>query len=977
MPSQTAIQQASSSAPVSHTSSMSAVIGAVVGITVAFIIIVLVYLLLRYRKRKAARFPRIDVPNNEDQVETYHDRSSSALESSVTHDPTRAHSAEHLLRSPPSASRLAVASSPTSSRPLLPHIITKQLPSLPPPNEESQSALKYTRSILSAVSKRFTTTAPVFVPQSGSTAESTTSSFFPPPVHEEDRGMLSISRQHSLSISTLGRTSLVGSDSTKGSRIGTYPGMTINNTGVEEARRFPVRPVINQLAASTRGENVQPSVTIETSRQRARHVPRFPISPTVISPQTSLSSGSYATKGKSVVPLMIITENSGGGSVSESSLADTEDNISSHRTSKRLSEGKLRVEKERQRRRRPKTPSNPQGPRPRPLPSPPASSSLSAYNIPLPSASSGGSMISEALSSDRSVTVDSHFSTRTTVQGHVIRRRRPLPQTSPDARRSSFIFGPHVLVPLKSVHHRVASLLGVESRALEISALIQSQPDRLKEQEEFREPKLPLNSFESTSVGSQATPLVVLSRTEDDDANNSEQEHLEHNTASSSPQLEWALPVLSSLLSLPQVSPIVASTAPSSALIPDPTFDRAAALRPRTGQLEHALSLPSSLPSRHLDLQELINDDNHFFTSAVTSTRGPLPLTPSESLSARSAPETSSGNKSQRSPRRLPPEPLHLKHTRTEPSNEIPNTPGIQYLTVSEDLSVAPPPYSGRHIKVSKIQEKMPDQRLFSQEEVSLTEAVPGQSKKHLQTQTKSGSTKAFMRRSPQSIPVTPSEWRTSSTTQSLATSGRTPRTSERQDETAAEMLFELLDDSGSLSSTFSSDELTTIQPLSIPNKPNRTLLVPAPSLHSTMSHPRAFSASQASAVATRERQHSQRQLQRESVTRVPRISLIPENDVPQFTLSRLPPFLRMPPPPNIRPPSLPPIPAPASTKPISIRSKVWNAQRLVETTASTTTSTIDAPSMNRSRSNSAPHTTQSIHPPDTVSSHDSTFIAP
>ncbi|KAJ3927092.1 MAG: hypothetical protein NXY57DRAFT_965810 [Lentinula lateritia] len=968
MPSPSVVEQTSPSTPVSHQTGTSAAIGAVVAVVAVLVVFVLIFLVFRYRRRKAARFPRLDIWDGEDQPVGNQDQSGSVMESSATHDATvlsmRSRSAERLLQSPtktsstfPSAPKSAVAVSP---RLPLPPINTKQLPALPPPDEETQSALKYTKSILSAVSKRFTTSAPI--PQSGSTAESTTSSFFPRPIFDEDHRMLSISRQHSLRGTTT--PILTGPDAldpAKVSRIGTYPGVMTSKVDLQEARRFPAKPITRNLVAYPASENVQPPVTVEIARKKTQSPPPLPIQPsTTVSPHISSSSVSYSAKPKPLNALTIIPENSG----SRGKLDTEEINPSSNRTGKRVSGGKLRMEKEKQRRRRSKTPVTPQGPRPRPLPSPPASLSVSGYNTPLPSASSGGSSNSEALSSNGSVPI------KATVQGHVVRRRRPLPQTLPEARRSSLLLGSHILVPLRSVARGLsAGVDGVHSRALEISSIIQSQPERLKSasMRQDQEPKAPPSSFDSTC-------------SEDDD--DYKQELRDRNIASPSPQLEWDLPVLSSLLSVPTISLLDnALTAPSPDLLHVPTSNKPTPIRPRSGQPEHSRSLPSSLPSLNIVPQELADNSNNPSTSVSTSARGPLPPTPSAPLSARSAPETRSGDRSPRSPRRLPPEPLQLKHIRMESSKEITDASDAQYLTIPGDINVAPPPYSGRRFNPSIIpQPKAPAHRLFAQEAVPLSEAE--QSEQSQKDSSLLNSTRNFTRRTPQSIPATPSEWRTSPTALSLTTLGSIGQTPQDQDDTAAEMLFELLDDAGSPSSTATSHKSTTIRPLSIPKKSNRITSVPPPPRQSVMTHGKSLSASQDSAAAIRERSYPY-QPRQDSVTRVPRISLIPEDEaVPPLT-SRLlsprnpliiPPHPITPPPPL---PSLPPAPTPAPvvfspSKPRSIRSKVWNA-REINSRANALVDTQDgsrniATSISRSRSNSVPQrtdsqTTRTIYP--------------
>ncbi|KAJ4470552.1 hypothetical protein C8J55DRAFT_180224 [Lentinula edodes] len=983
MPSPTVVEQTSSSTPVSRQSGTSAAIGAVVAVVAVLVVFVLIFLVFRYRRRKAVRFPRLDIWDGEDQPVENRDQSGSVMESSATHDATilstRSRSAERLLQSPtktsstlPSASKSAVGVSP---RLPLPPINTKQLPALPPPDEETQSALKYTKSILSAVSKRFTTPAPI--PQSGSTAESTTSSFFPRPIFDEDHWMLSISRQHS----PRGTTTpiLTGSDAldpAKVSRIGTYPGVTTSKVELQEARRFPAKPITRNLVPYPASENVQPPVTVEISRKKNQSPPPLPTQPSMtVSPHISSSSVPYSAKRKSLNALTIIPENSG----SRGKLDTEEINPSSNRTGKRVSGGKLRMEKEKQRRRRSKTPVTPQGPRPRPLPSPPASLSVSGYNTPLPSASSAGSSNSEALSSNGSVpTVNSPFSIKATVQGHVVRRRRPLPQTLPEARRSSLLLGSHILVPLRSVPRGLsAGVDGVHSRALEISSIIQSQPERLKSasMRQDQEPKAPPSNSDSTCS---------------EDGDDYKQELRDRNIASPSPQLEWDLPVLSSLLSLPSIT-LSDNTlnAPSSALLPVPAPNKPRLLRPRSGQPEYSRSLPSSLPS--LSIVSADNNNNPS-TSVSTSTRGPLPPTPPAPLSARSAPETHSNDRSPRSPRRLPPEPLQLKHTRMELSKEITDVPDAQYLTIPGDLNVAPPPYSGRRFSPSMIpQPKAPAHRLFAQEADPLAEAEQiAQSQKDFSSP---NSTRNFTRRALQSIPATPSEWRTSSTALSLTTPGSIGQTPQHQDDTAAEMLFELLDDAGSISSTATSHTSTTIRPLSIPKKLNRILSVPPRPRQSAMTHGKSLSASQDSAAAMRERSYPQHSRQ-ESVTRVPRISLIPEDEaVPPITLtpSRLlsprnpliiPPHPITPPPPL---PSLPPAStvAPAvfsSSKPRSIRSKVWNAREInsranaLVDTQEGSRNIATASSISRSRSNSVPQRTDS-QTPRTIYPHTRTVI--
>ncbi|KAJ3851138.1 hypothetical protein EV368DRAFT_65988 [Lentinula lateritia] len=827
MPSPTVVEQTSSSTAVPHQSGTSAAIGAVVAVVVVLVIFVLVFLVFRYRKRKAPRFPRLDIWDGEDPAEN-RDQSGSVMESSATHDATvlsmRSRSAERLLQSPtktsstlPSVSKSAVAVSP---RLPLPPINTKQLPALPTPDEETQSALKYTKSIFSAVSKRFTTPAPI--PQSGSATESTTSSFFPRPIFDEDHRMLSISRQHSLRGTT---TPIVnGSDAldpAKVSRIGTYPGVSTSKVELQEARSFPTKPITRNLVPYPASEKVQPPVTVEISRKKNQSPPPLPTQPsTTVSPHISSSSVSYPAKRKSLNALTIIPENSG----SRGKLDTEEMNSSSNRTGKRVSGGKLRMEKERQRRRRSKTPVTPQGPRSRPLPLPPASLSVSGYHTPLPSASSGGSSNSETLSSNGSVpTVNSQISIKATVQGHTVRGRRPLPQTLPEARRSSLLLGSHILVPLRSFSRGLASVPGVDgvqSRALDISSIIQSQPERFKSayMRQDQEPKTPSSSSDSA-------------RTEDDD--DYKQELRDRNIASPSPQLEWDLPVLSSLLSLPSISlSDNALNAPSSALLPVPAPHKARPLRPRSGQLEYSRSLPSSLPSLSIILAD--NVDN-FSPSVSTSTRGPLPPTPPAPLSARSAPETHSGDRSPRSPRRLPPEPLQLKHTRMKLFKEITDAPYAQYLTIPGDLNLAPPPYSGRRFSPSTIpQPKAPPPRLFAQEAVPLAEA---EQTEQSQDPASLNSTRNFARRALQSIPATPSEWRTSPTALSLTTPGSIGQTPQHQDDTAAEMLFELLEDAGSISSTATSHTSTTIRPLSIPKKSNRMSSVPPPPRQSAMTH--------------------------------------------------------------------------------------------------------------------------------------------
>ncbi|KAJ3996433.1 hypothetical protein F5050DRAFT_1807748 [Lentinula boryana] len=834
MPSPTASQQTSSPAPASHSSVPSAATGALVAVLVAVVLLILAFLFLRYRRRKAVRLTHLNTLENGDHTEEHYDRRVSMLESSVAHDATilsiRSRSVERLLQAPAepptnliSASRSALTISATALRPALPPINTKELPAIPPPDEESQSALKYTKSIFSAVSKRLTTAPPLIsVPGSGSTAESATSSFFPKPIHDEDRGMLSMSRNQSLDTSTPGRMSSDKSNSMKVSRIGTYPGVTNTKNEIQMVRLFPVRPI--RPVASATGDKVQPPVTVDTTRERPQHAPPLTTKPSaILSPQTPSSPGSYTLKGKILSPLTIIPENSGGLKYKSTHNQSEENSPSPNKTAKRLSGGKLRVEKEKQRRRRPKTPVTPQGPRPRPLPSPQTSLSASAYNTPLPSASSGGSPNSEAFGSDNSgSTMNSLSTSRITLQ---VRRRRPLPQTLPEARRSSLLLGSHILVPSKWVDHESESTSGevvAESRALEIEAIIQSQGDRLMfNKQERPEPGLSLSNPDTSSgsVGLHTTPFVVPVSGKDD--NDSEQEPSDRDIGTPSPQIEWALPVFTHSMSLLHALP--ASTS------------RQGAPRPLSGQPVHSLILSSSLPSHQSDSPEPTEDDNYSPTPNAASTRGRLPLMPAAPNSAHSATHTDPGNRSLRSPRRLPPRPrsrpqqLQMKNSETE-SHETLDVPDAQYLTVPVDLNPAPPPYSGRHLGSLKMtQAKMPTQ-LLAREGVAPSETISEETEQ--KEHTGLGSTRTFTRREPQSIPRTPSEWRMSSTAQSLTTlgsTGRAPRLSERQDETAADMLFELLDDAARSSGTFTSETSAVVRPISIPAKLNRTSAMSAP----------------------------------------------------------------------------------------------------------------------------------------------------
>ncbi|KAJ3742445.1 hypothetical protein DFH05DRAFT_214655 [Lentinula detonsa] len=922
-PSPTASQQTSSLTPASHSSVPSAGTGALVGVSVAVALFILAFLFLRYRRRKAVRLSHLNTLEDGEHTEEYHDRRDSILESSVTHDATIlsiSRSAERLLQAPAepptnlsSASRSALAISATASRRALPPINTKELPALPPSDEESQSALKYTKSIFSAVSKRLTTAPPLrSVPGSGSTAESATSSFFPKPIHDEDRGMLSMSRHQSLDTSTPGRMSSDKSNPMKVSRIGTYPGVINTKNEIQVARSFPVKSI--RPVASATGDNVQPHVTVDTTRKRPQHAPPLTTKPSaILSPQTPSSPGSYTLKGKILSPLTIIPENSGGLKSKSSNNQSEENSPSPNKTAKRLSGGKLRVEKEKQRRRRPKTPVTPQGPRPRPLPSPPTSLSLSAYNTPLPSASSGGSPNSEAFSSDQSgPTINSLSTSSTTLQ---VRRRRPLPQTLPEARRSSLLLGSHILVPLKRVYHEPESTsreVVAESRVLEIDAIIQSQGHRLMfDKQERPGPALP-SSSPDTSTGSgglHTTPFVVPVSGKDD--NDSEQEPSGRDIGDS-PRIEWALPVLSHSMSLLYALP--ASTS------------HQVAPRPRSGLPVHSPILSSSLPSHQLDSQEPTEDDNYSPTPKATSTPGHSPLMPAAPNSANSATQSDPGNRSLRSPRRLPsrPQQLQVKNSETESHKETLDVTDAQYLTVPVDLNPAPPPYSGRHLESSKMaQAKMPTQ-LLAQEGVALSETIPEETEQKIHTGL--GSTRIFTRREPQSIPMTPSEWRTSSTAQSLTTVGsigRAPRLSERQDETAAEMLFELLDDAARSSGTFTSETSAVVRPISISAKLNRT---------SSMSPPRR----QPAITNSMGQIHPTQQRPRESATTIPRVTTKPEDEsAHQITQSGLSSARGSPlivPPQPINPPPLSPPTglAPSMSVPSNprvIRSKIWKAR--------------------------------------------------
>ncbi|KAJ3967285.1 hypothetical protein EV361DRAFT_931390 [Lentinula raphanica] len=1032
MPSQTTFQQTGSAASGSgqSNSNTSALTGAVIGGLVAIAVILLCLFVYRRRKRKAAKLLRFHLSNHDEQSEEDPERRVSALESSVTHDATvlsaNSRSAERLLQ--PAASvdlaphpRSVVPISPTSLRPTLPPLITKELPAIPPPDDGSQSAVKYTRNIFSAVSlKRFTTSALKSVPISGST-ESATSSFFPKPIHDEDRGILTVSRQQSLrDASTPKRMSAGVSDPTNFARTGTYPGASNAGKEIQEPRLFPVRPIRPPLVGTS--ENVQPPVTIDVTRKK--HQFGLSVSPQsnagLESPTQTAPAEFHTNKGATLRPLKIIPEtNTKNGSV-----VSEENNSSPNRSVKRLSEGKIRVEKEKQRRRRPKTPVTSHGPRPRPLPSPPTPLPRSAYNTPLSSASSTiathatyATSVTETMTSEQSGTTASPLTPSRSTTG---RRRRPLPPTSPEARKS-FLLGSHILVPLKGVHHGLGAV-SVHSRAREISALIHAQTELLKEEEQ--------HDLEQILTKSQQAIFSSPLHAEN------ESNHLKQDEAATKSNV-LVLP------SPPSVDPLPPIT------VSDSTSHRPT-LRARSGQPEYSLSLPSTLPSHFMNSREPENDVEHHSPNS-TSSRGPLPPTPPVPLSAHSAPDVDSGN---RSPRRLPPRPqrLQLENSRTETRKEILElVSDAQYLTVPVDLNLAPPPYSGRRAEPSKVPPGKPTERLPAQGAVQLAEPVSEDAARKAGSFAVLSSTEP--RRPPQNIPVTPSEWRTSSAAQSSITSGsigRGPLTQEVQhhDDTAADMLFELLDDAASASmsspdsppaaqqhlmptksglnssvypparrpstkthskasseprgypaaaqsssvmrnsrvplmpaSTASaSGSSTATRPLSIPKKTDSTLSVSSLTRRpSNKTHNKASSEPQNYSAAVQSSSSTQPQPVREAVTRIPRIPSIPEHAAVNTTPSKLslshgPPSI--PPHPITSPPQPPSglsttVPAssmPLNPEPRTIRSKLWNAKgvnsrNIVSSigrgpvqVGTTTSPSISTQSLSRSRSNSAPN---------------------
>ncbi|KAF5390881.1 hypothetical protein D9757_004503 [Collybiopsis confluens] len=890
------ILRRNSSSSSSTGQSTAPIVGAVVGTISGILVIAIVVIYLRCRGRVSTRTPRmsrdesitIEVERDERDRRTVDDRDlerSVVSVSSVEHETsvlsTNSRSVEQLLPWSPksnrtrstlgtvgpssvakasdrtfstrttslanyggaSASRSTVAHSPTTpSRPFLPPIITKQLPALPPTEEEgeesqNQSAIKYGRSIISAVSRRFTPAPPAWqggvgpntgaVQKSGSTS-SATSSFFPKPLYEEDRGM--ISRQQSLR-GTVGTPTPASTELPNqkiiGSRADADASSDISEKRIEgrDARRFPVKPIRAQSANDSGEARILPvnparvqSQGVSIPGPGSSHEPR-PVIPqdaarppsqkpsssstTIVRPLPPLTplpspAQSYTpTKKKPVTPLTIIPENND----SSGSVVSKEENSSplSPRTSKRLSGGKIRLEKERHRRRRPRTPVTPQGPRPRPLPSPPG------YPSPLPSASSHLSSDSAASTSPGTPRTPSSRHS----QGFGARRKRPLPQTLSESGRPPSFLGPHILVPLKNIN-----MLGA------------TQSPQVE---------LPLPSTPSLPVASRPPPSAQKIRTPSE-SNNS-------NAVS------------------PSVSGVIS---PAASATP---------LRQRSGPAEHTLSLPSSLQS---------SDPSLFSVDSYFAAHGLVPNTPPPS--AASSSETGIlGSAARVSPRRLPPEPLRPSNARrTEWSSSQSNReiPEVQYLTVAGDIN-APPPYSGRRIADSSTASTLPPpiQRALVQETV-----IPHRSRPETQA------SDSFNRHmyNPRSIPETPSEWRTSSAEHSQTASSSRPRHRKvsELDDTAAQLLFELLDDNVSTASSLSS-----IRPLSFPVRASRVVSVPPP-LPMVKTHDRTASVPGPSRTLGKDGGGRSSQ----DTPPVPKIQLPDEAEVEEMEIISLPQTPKLPP---------------------------------------------------------------------------------
>jgi hypothetical protein len=918
-------QRATSSSTTTSTQSSTTpvIVGAIVGAIIGIFGIIFVMILIRYRGRISARFPQIfGTVGITVEAEPPEDRDfeRSIASMSATNEATvlsaTSHSAERLVPLNPSKATIATASAPTkatssannlrspsrstvapstpastSSRPLLPPINTKQLPPLPPlPDVESEStsALNY-RSLMSAVSKRIT--ALTGIPQSGSSS-SASSSFFPRPILDEDRGMLSISRQQSLRRATDPSSSSDTSPDmlkTVVSRVGTYPGATDKKVEGQETRRFPAKPVREVVQNSSSKARV-PSVPVVATAESVPNPQAMSSSatnrPTL--PPLSAPSSSFARK-KAANPLMIIPENS-------ISRGSGEGDSSPRTPSKRLSGGKIRMEKERQRRRHPRTPVTPQGPRSRPLPSPPAST-------PLPSSSSNmWSTESVAATSPRTpLTPNSQA-----------RRRRPLPHTLPEARRSSAILDPHMVVPSKNSRRK---LTPVTVQSSPIGASIPASSAALSN-DDTHDP-VPEMSIESEDQ-------TIFTQLPEGDAE-SQSPSLENDSEPApleSPDQPLQLPTLPPLPSMQPFSAFLSldtTTAPS---------------RPRGGQHEHSLSLPSSWPS-HIPHTPPID--------SPSSSRGPLPTPP---LSARSAPDGGTAdNGSPRSQRRLPPQPLKLNNSRTRnvPFARLKEIPETQYLTIPEDLNgeqSAPPPYSGRRSRLLQPSTstavnhlatsiRTPAQRLLAREG-----AIPGPAELVSGNQRKDLS-QTFNKQQPHSVPETPSDWRTSSYRQSSSSALRHgPTTNEPEpDETAADLLFELLDGSDGASiataRTISPSPSTiSIRPLSYPVRVSRALSAPP-------SPPPSSSRIRTTVSLSSDPRQEQDESQIPPVPPIPTVAITTEISISRETASRLPPpsprspLLTIPPHPTTPPPPVPTTRA---------RRKVWNAQGVSQQRLSSST---------------------------------------
>ncbi|KAF9073031.1 hypothetical protein BDP27DRAFT_352870 [Rhodocollybia butyracea] len=409
IPTSTSSSVPGSSMPIASRSSSNntpVILGAVLGVLVGLMGIVVAIIILNYRRQIAVRFPRLFASRQDEE----HQDGRSVMSSSYDHsnEHTVVTTSTTPMRPPPrlaslpSASRstittVASPSTQTTTRPPLPPLNTKQLP--PTPVEEGPpSALQKGKSMLfSAVSKRFTPAVGP-IPQSTSTADSATSSFFPKPLYDDDRGM--VSRQQSLR-NTPTRSQTNTPDLPK--RLGTG--------AMERGALFPVKPISrpgesrSDVSTDTPQLNTDVEKTSQTSHPLSPSISpvslkRKGVPPLTIIPETNRSRNSTHSREekKHVPPLTIIPESN----VSRNSIHSKEE--SSSPTGKRLSGGKSRREKEK-RRRHSKMPMTPQGPRPLPIPT-------SAYGSPLPSATFS---TSPDLASPRSP---------------ASRKRRPLPQAS-------------------------------------------------------------------------------------------------------------------------------------------------------------------------------------------------------------------------------------------------------------------------------------------------------------------------------------------------------------------------------------------------------------------------------------------------------------------------------------------------------------------------------------------------------------------